>query len=61
MQSMNHTRIEHDAFGMIEVPSARLWGAQTERSQKYFAISTRTYATGCHLCAGANKRNCRTG
>ncbi len=26
------TRTERDAFGPIEVPSARLWGAQTQRS-----------------------------
>lgn len=33
-------RIEKDTFGPIEVPSARLWGAQTARSLKFFAIST---------------------
>lgn len=37
---MKNTRIEQDAFGAIEVPSAHLWGAQTERSRQYFAIST---------------------
>jgi len=33
------TRIEKDTFGPIEVPSDRLWGAQTQRSLQNFAIS----------------------
>lgn len=33
-------RIEKDTFGPIEVPADRLWGAQTARSLKFFAIST---------------------
>jgi fumarate hydratase class II len=36
---MNPTRIEKDSFGDIEVPSDRLWGAQTERSLRFFRIS----------------------
>ncbi len=32
------TRIETDGFGAIEVPAAALWGAQTERSLRFFAI-----------------------
>lgn len=37
---MNTTyRTERDSFGEIEVPSDRLWGAQTQRSLHYFAIS----------------------
>ncbi|MDY0390041.1 class II fumarate hydratase [Desulfobulbus oligotrophicus] len=31
-------RIEHDTMGEIEVPSERLWGAQTERSRHNFRI-----------------------
>jgi len=34
------TRTEHDAFGPIEVPADRLWGAQTQRSLGFFDIST---------------------
>ncbi len=34
------TRIERDAFGPIEVPGDRLWGAQTQRSLEHFRIST---------------------
>lgn len=33
------TRIERDSLGPIEVPSERLWGAQTERSRRNFRIS----------------------
>src|SRR3954467_4816495 len=32
------TRIETDTFGPIEVPSDRLWGAQTQRSLQNFRI-----------------------
>ena len=34
------TRIEHDTFGDIEVPTDRLWGAQTQRSLHHFHISS---------------------
>ena len=33
------TRTEKDSFGPIEVPAERLWGAQTERSLRFFRIS----------------------
>jgi fumarate hydratase, class II len=36
---MSGSRIEKDSFGEIEVPAARLWGAQTERSRRFFRIS----------------------
>ena len=36
---MAGTRLERDSFGPIEVPAERLWGAQTERSRRYFRIS----------------------
>ena len=35
---MSNTRIESDALGNIEVPADKLWGAQTQRSLKYFSI-----------------------
>lgn len=34
------TRIETDSFGPIDVPATALWGAQTERSRRFFAIGT---------------------
>ena len=36
---MANVRIERDTFGNIEVPSERLWGAQTQRSLQNFRIS----------------------
>ncbi|HLP97341.1 MAG TPA: class II fumarate hydratase [Sideroxyarcus sp.] len=33
------TRQERDSFGPIDVPSERLWGAQTQRSLQFFRIS----------------------
>jgi len=35
----NDVRIERDSFGEIEVPAARLWGAQTQRSLAHFGTS----------------------
>jgi fumarate hydratase class II len=35
---MTQTRTETDSFGPIEVPIAALWGAQTARSLRFFAI-----------------------
>jgi fumarate hydratase class II len=37
---MDETRTERDSLGAVEVPNARLWGAQTQRSLTHFAIST---------------------
>jgi fumarate hydratase class II len=37
---MAATRPERDSFGTLDVPADRLWGAQTERSRRYFRIST---------------------
>ncbi len=37
---MAGTRTEKDTFGPIEVRADRLWGAQTERSLRFFRIST---------------------
>lgn len=40
MNQQDQVRIEKDALGSIKVPKARLWGAQTQRSLQYFAISS---------------------
>jgi fumarate hydratase, class II len=37
---MSGSRLERDSFGDISVPSARLWGAQTQRAIEHFDIST---------------------
>ena len=36
---MSGSRLEKDSFGTIEVPIECLWGAQTERSRRFFRIS----------------------
>jgi fumarate hydratase class II len=33
-------REERDSFGSLDVPAGALWGAQTERSRRFFAIGT---------------------
>jgi fumarate hydratase class II len=40
MKIPNTTRVERDTMGTVEVPIDRLWGAQTQRSLQYFAISS---------------------
>jgi len=35
----NETRTESDAFGEIQVPADKYWGAQTERSLENFRIN----------------------
>jgi fumarate hydratase class II len=37
---LSGTRSEQDSFGPIDVPADRLWGAQTERSRRFFRISS---------------------
>src|SRR5882724_5415091 len=37
---MAGARTEKDSFGPIEVPADHLWGAQTERSRRFFRISS---------------------
>ena len=52
------SRIEHDSFGPIEVPAERLWGAQTQRSLRYFHISTERMPREIILALAAVKRAC---
>ncbi|HEY0665926.1 MAG TPA: class II fumarate hydratase [Gallionella sp.] len=40
MDVQENTRTERDSMGRIEVSDERLWGAQTQRSLRYFRIST---------------------
>ena len=53
-----NTRNEHDSFGMIEVPSMRLWGAQTQRSLSHFHISTERMPEEITLALTEVKRAC---
>jgi len=47
-----NTRTEHDALGDVEVPSARLWGAQTQRSHENFPIGVKRYVWGREVIRG---------
>ncbi len=38
MSELHKFRIEHDSMGEVRVPTAALWGAQTQRSLAHFAI-----------------------
>ncbi len=49
-------RKEHDAMGDIDVPAARLWGAQTERSRHFFDISTERMPSAIVRCIVLVKR-----
>jgi fumarate hydratase class II len=52
------TRTEHDSFGSIEVPSDRLWGAQTQRSREHFHISTERMPEEIIIALAQVKRAC---
>jgi fumarate hydratase, class II len=52
------TRTERDSMGPIEVPAQRLWGAQTQRSLRYFAISGETLPLELIRALAQVKRAC---
>lgn len=52
------TRLERDSFGMIEVPSMRLWGAQTQRSLVHFHISSERMPVEIIYALAEAKRAC---
>ncbi|EJL83643.1 fumarase [Herbaspirillum sp. CF444] len=35
---MSNSRIEHDAFGPVDIPSDKYWGAQTQRAMSIFEV-----------------------
>ena len=53
-------RIERDTFGEIEVPAARLWGAQTQRSLQHFRISGERMPAELIRALALVKRACAT-
>jgi fumarate hydratase class II len=55
---MAATRTERDTFGPIDVPADRLWGAQTQRSLRYFDISGERMPDELILALAAVKRAC---
>jgi len=52
------TRTEKDSFGDIEVPTDRFWGAQTQRSLQYFAISNERMPEELIMALAQVKRAC---
>jgi fumarate hydratase class II len=50
------TRVESDAFGPLDIPADRLWGAQTERSLHNFRIGTEPMPTEIVRALGLIKR-----
>lgn len=52
------SRHERDSFGTIEVPSDRLWGAQTQRSLEHFHISSELMPHEIIMALVQTKRAC---
>jgi fumarate hydratase, class II len=52
------TRTERDSFGNIEVPSDKLWGAQTQRSLEHFHISSEQIPQEIVIALTTVKRAC---
>nr|WP_315595395.1 class II fumarate hydratase [uncultured Cupriavidus sp.] len=63
---MSETRVEHDAFGPVEIPADRYWGAQTQRALAVFDVGDERFpealihAFGLHKMAAA-QANLRCG
>lgn len=49
------TRIEHDAFGPVQIPVGSLWGAQTQRALELFAIGEERFPAGLYHAFGLQK------
>jgi fumarate hydratase, class II len=56
--AMQTTRIERDTFGPIDVDSDQLWGAQTQRSLRYFHISNERMPPELLVSLAEVKRAC---
>ena len=52
------TRNERDSFGILAVPSERLWGAQTQRSLEHFHISSEQMPQEVIMALAEVKRAC---
>jgi fumarate hydratase class II len=50
------TRTERDSMGPIEVPAEALWGAQTERSRRFFRIGEETMPIAIVRAFGLQKK-----
>ncbi len=54
---MTTTRTESDSFGPLQVPSDRLWGAQTQRSKQNFLIGGHTFTRPMIRALGIVKKS----
>ena len=50
------TRREFDSMGVVDVPADRYWGAQTQRSLRYFSIGEDRMPTGLYRAYGTVKK-----
>ena len=57
-EGTGETRTERDSLGTVEVPTMRLWGAQTQRSLANFAISTERMPPELILALAETKAAC---
>ena len=48
-------RIEHDAFGPVEIPADRYWGAQTQRALGVFEIGEERFPACLFRAFGLQK------
>ena len=55
-KAVSPTRTESDSFGPIQVPSDRLWGAQTQRSKENFKIGGQTFPRAMIRALGIVKK-----
>ena len=65
-KNVHPQRMEHDSMGEIAVQASALWGAQTQRSMKYFAISNERMPQALLFALARTKRaaahvNCELG
>ena len=57
-QGAGPTREERDTMGPIQVPAEALWGAQTERSRRHFAIGNDHFPREVIFALGTVKKAC---
>jgi len=55
MNSVSQTRTEPDAFGPIEIPADRFWGAQTQRALGVFDVGEERFPVGVIRAFGLQK------
>lgn len=50
------TRKEHDAFGAVDIPADRYWGAQTQRALEVFGVAEERFPVALIHAFGLHKR-----